>query len=129
MKVKPIVYVKLMIDQLDAQKDIKNIARDFWYMLNKNKQYRQLAQILNIFEEETAKKESKEIVIIYTKNDIGQNELFQIKEKLEKRLNKQLILQLHKKNIEGIQIKTKDKIIDLSLTNKLNNFKKILQTK
>jgi len=75
------------------------------------------------------KQEGKEIVIIYANNNPADDELAEIKKKLEKKLNRQIVLQFQKKDIEGIQLKTKDKIIDLSLTNKLSNFKKILLTK
>jgi F0F1-type ATP synthase delta subunit len=97
------------------------IAKNFWHMLQKNKQYKDLGKILEQLEIESARAEGKTIVKIYSENDLGETELKEIEEKLKSKFPNSsfLIHNSTKSNTTGIIIKVEDKIIDLSAEGKI----------
>ena len=143
MKILPKIYAKTLIDTANAN-NVKKIAANFWYKLQKNKQYKDLPKVLEMIDEEAAEAENKILVKIYSKNALSVTETETISKNLEKKFNKVIIsekqvpsvsrkqtsfiLQNHiGKDITGTVVKVGDKIIDMSLENKINKLKKQLK--
>jgi F0F1-type ATP synthase delta subunit len=125
MKISPIIYAKTLVGSAGANNT--QIARRFWLNLQKNKQYKDLAKILDLMDSEAALIENKKLVKIYSKNTLDQIDLNMVQEKLEKKLNSKIILtNIAGKNITGAIAQVDDKIIDLSLENKVKQLKKLI---
>ena len=128
MKPTPSIYAQTLISSVN-EKNLKNLARNFWYKLQKNKQYRDLGKILTELDEQAAKNNNQILVRIQTKNALNETELQTLKEKLEKKYNKPIILQnIIGKNVTGMIVKVNDQIIDLTLEDKVNRLKKQLSS-
>jgi F0F1-type ATP synthase delta subunit len=125
MKISPKIYAKSLIESAQDN-NLKNIATKFWYILQKNKQYKDLTKVMDAIDEQAAEKENKVLVKIYAKESPSEAELQILTEKIEKKLGKKIITKILSSNITGYLIKADDKIIDLSLENKVNRLKKIL---
>jgi len=150
MKIKPQIYAKTLVE-LAPGGDLKKIARSFWVNLQKNKQSKDLKKIVELIDEESAVYEHKILARVYSKNALSQSDLELIKEKIAKRIlepsgnstsgiqnldsrsgshpvgNDRVVLKNEiGKNITGFVVKVQDKILDLSLENKVNKLKKAL---
>jgi F0F1-type ATP synthase delta subunit len=126
MKPTPQIYAQTLISSVN-EKNLKTLAQSFWYKLQKNKQYRDLSKILSELDEQSAKNNGKILAKIDTKKELTETELQTLKEKLEKKYNMPVILKnIIGKNITGMIIKVDNQILDLSLENKVNRLKKIL---
>ena len=140
MKISPKIYAKSLVDSSEGN-DLKNIASKFWHILQKNKQYRDFGKVLNEIDAVAAENENKILVKIYAKNEPNETELAELKKKINQRIilsaneesrsfadaqDDRVILKYFPSNITGIIIKADDKIIDLSLENKINRLGKIL---
>jgi F0F1-type ATP synthase delta subunit len=125
MKISPKIYAKSLIESAQDN-NLKNIATKFWYILQKNKQYKDLTKVMDAIDEQAAEKENKVLVKIYAKDKPSETELQILIEKIEKKLGKKIVTKVLPSNITGYLIKADDKIIDLSLENKVNRLKKIL---
>lgn len=139
MKILPKIYAETLISTANAN-NVKKIAANFWYKLQKNKQYKDLPKVLEMIDEEAAKAENKILVKIYSKNALsvtktetmasrGNSVLGIITKNLEKRFGKEVIIKnITGKNITGLVVKVGDKIIDMSLENKIDKLRKILKS-
>lgn len=152
MKIKPTIYAKLLIESAKSD-NLKQIAANFWHMLQKNKQYKDLGRILEELEAESARAEGKVIAKVYSEKALDEAELKEIQVKLtchfdsirsadtaEKSSNKIsptvrqssrgrddstiMVKNIVKPNTTGIVIKVEDKIIDLSIEDKINRLRK-----
>jgi len=146
MKLSPKIYAKLLLEVAlrghpelvsgshHAGTDIKKIAANFWHLLQKNKQHKDLRRILEALEVESAKAESKTIAKVYSEKELSETELKEIQTKLSLRAiptdreAKQSIIvkNIVKPNTTGIVTKIEDKIIDLSIEDKINQLRKAL---
>ena len=61
---------------------MKTIARNFWHILQKNKQYRDLPKILEALDIESAAAEGKTLVKVYSDKELSNSEINLIKEKI-----------------------------------------------
>jgi len=178
MKIKPTTYAQLLIGSIPdvisshpepaagrtegGEKSHHNgnrfasIARRLWYMLQKNKQYRDLPKILDELEKVYAAKEGFTIAYIESGEELSAAETDEIKKKLalychfdslkgvEKsheisrlpvrqaqgaRDDKKIIIQ-SKVNpaVTGIMAKIEGKVIDLSVEDKISKLRKKLNT-
>jgi len=127
MKIKPQIYAQTLIQS--AQNDnLKKIARNFWYKLQKNKQYKDLPKILDMIDLESAKSQNKILAKVYSENELTISETQTIQTNLEKKLQKAVIIKnIIKKNVTGFIIKIDNKIFDLSLEGRLDKLKKKLK--
>jgi F0F1-type ATP synthase delta subunit len=126
MKISPKNYANALIGSAKSD-NLRTIARNFWYKLQKNKQYKDMGKVLEAIDEESAKLDNKILAKIYSKNEISESEKITISAKLTKKFEKEIILQnIIGKNITGIIVKVEDKIIDLTLENKVNRLRKII---
>lgn len=126
MKISPKIYAKTLVET-ESNSDLKKISRNFWHILQKNKQYKDLPKILDLIDSEAAQKENKKLVKIYSKNALSQTDLDSVREKLEKKLNSVIILKnICGKNITGIIAKMDDQYIDLTLEDKVKRIKKVI---
>ncbi len=125
MKISPNNFANALIDSAEPD-NLKIIARNFWYKLQKNKQYKDFAKVLDAIDLESAKIQNKILAKIYSKNELTDQDKQTINEKLEKKFQKAIVLKnIIGKNITGIIIKIDDKIIDLSLEGKLDKIKRL----
>lgn len=170
MKIKPKIYAELLLETLssvisshpepaggrieggekshDTSNKFYPIAKGFWYLLQKNKQYRDLPKILDELEKVYAEKESFTIAYVESGKELNEKELEEIKKKLtsychfdstksvEKsheisrlanaaRDDKRIIIK-SKINpaITGIITKIEGKVIDLSVEDKIAKLRK-----
>lgn len=125
MKIKPLIYAKTLVESAGANN--QQIAKRFWYALQKNKQYKDLPKILDLFDQEAAIKENKKLVLIYSKNSLDTSSLLEIERKFQNKLNFPIILKnIIGKNITGLIARTDDQYIDLTLENKVKRLSRIL---
>lgn len=127
MKVKPQIYAQALIESARSD-NLKVVARKFWKVLQKNKQYRDLGQVIDALDVEQARIDDKILAKVYSKNALTDLENQTISEKLEKKFKKPIILKnIVGKNITGIIIEIDGKIMDLSVEDKINRLKIILK--
>lgn len=126
MKIKPKIYAEMLLQSI-KENNLKNIARNLWYMLQKNKQYKDLPKILDILETESAKAEGKILAKVYSEENLTSEIEKEIIIKLNGKLGKDIVIKnILKKNTTGVIVKVEDKIIDLSLEDKISRLKKNL---
>ncbi len=129
MKIKPQQYAQMLIESVTEKSDLKKIAASLWHSLQKNKQYRDLPKILELIDEEFAKKNKLTLAKVYSEDRLSETEIENIRKKLElENSNIQYsIFNIQKKNlVGGITVKIEDKIIDLSVTDRINKLKQQL---
>ena len=123
----------------DRKPDIVTIAKNFWHLLQKNKQYKDLGKILEELEIEAARAEGKVIAKVYSGVALSESELAEINDKLIKKYPDSRraepnplggarfqIQNSVKSATTGVIVKVGDKIIDLSVENKINRLKNII---
>ncbi|MCX6808906.1 MAG: F0F1 ATP synthase subunit delta [Candidatus Berkelbacteria bacterium] len=132
MKIKPLQYAQILstviLSDSEGSHHLKEIAKKFWHLLQKNKQYKDLSKILEELEIESAKKNGKIIAKVYSEKPLTASEIDEIKNKLTKKpLNTEyLIHNTVKMDTTGIIVKVEDKIIDLTAEDKINQLKQKL---
>jgi len=153
MKIPPSIYAKSLIELTESGE--KNIAGRFWHLLQKNKQYKDLTKILDVLDEEYAKKNNQVLVKVYSDEKLDENVLQDIKSRLSshpgqalhqygtsrklvsgsqlgREMPKQvrhddiIIKNFIKPDITGIIVQVDDKIIDLTAEDKIKRLKKII---
>lgn len=129
MKIKPKIYAEMLIKSI-KDGNVKDIAKKFWYMLQKNKQYKDLPNILDILEIESAKAEGKVLAKVYSEQTLAKELEKEIVNKLKAKFNQDILIKnILKANVTGIIVKVEEQIIDLSLESKISNLKKVLNKK
>ncbi len=125
MKIASKNYAKLLVEAAESGQSLKSIAKRFWYALQKNKQYRNLAEILEAVDQEYAKKNGLVLTYTYSGTELPENQLRDIKARLKERFNKDVLVKnIIKNNITaGVVVKVDDKEIDLSLDGKIKRLK------
>jgi F0F1-type ATP synthase delta subunit len=127
MKIKPQIYAQMLVEILNEKSDVKNIAEKLWRLLQKNKQYRDLAKIIDMVDQEYAKRHNLVLAKVYSENKLDETQTKEITDRLALKFGKKFILKpIIDKNCGGIAVKVDDKIIDLSVTGKINDLKKRL---
>lgn len=128
MKLKPQIYAQTLIASLKDQPDTKKVSKNLWYSLQKNKQYRDLPKILSSLDEEFAKENNLILAKIYSEKELDEKELSEIKAKVEKKIEKNILLKnIVKNNWAGITVEVDGKILDLSLKGKIEKLKQVIQ--
>ncbi len=124
MKISPQQYAQILISGLEDG-DAKDIAEKFWHKLQRNNQYKDLPKILLCLDSEYAKQNGKILVQVCSSKVLDENQIKEIREKLTKKLGKELILNnvIVPNQTAGIVVKIDDTEIDLSLKNKVNRLK------
>ena len=127
MKIKPEQYAKLLAESAKSGK-AKAIAKNFWLLLQKNKQYKDLPKILELLDVESAAADNKVLVKVSSSKSLTEAELKTLADKIEKKISKKPLIQFTEKpNITGIIAKFDGKIIDLSVEEKVEKLKKSLR--
>lgn len=127
MKIKPEQYAKLLAESAKSGK-AKDIAKNFWLLLQKNKQYKDLPKILELLDVESAAADKKVLVKISSSKALTVTELKTLSDKIEKKIGQKPLIQFAEKpNITGIIAKFDGKIIDLSVEEKVEKLKKSLR--
>lgn len=126
MKISPKNYAQALIQSVKTGKP-KQIAPLFWHKLQKNGQYKDLKQILELLDLESARNQGKTLVKIYSEKALSPAEISQIEARLTSLLKKEIITkQIIKKNLTGIIVKADDIEINLSLEGKIDKLQQIL---
>lgn len=131
MKIKPEIYAQTLIDAISENKTTKeNIAKHFWYSLQRNGQYKDLNNILDRLNQVYADKTGSIIAEVYSVKTLEESELIKIKQKLEIKYKKKIILEniVRKNMIAGFIVKIEDTEIDLSLKGKITRLKQLLKS-
>lgn len=127
MKIKPEQYAKLLAESAKSGK-AKDIAKNFWLLLQKNKQYKDLPKILELLDVESAAADKKVLVKISSSKALTVTELKTLSDKIEKKIGQKPLIQFAEKpNITGIIAKFDGKIVDLSVEEKVEKLKKSLR--
>ncbi|MEI6499043.1 MAG: F0F1 ATP synthase subunit delta [bacterium] len=127
MKYSPQIYAQTLIEAVKDSKDCKAAAKNFWHLLNKNNQGKDLDRVIEALDEESAKLNHKTFVRVYSNTKLTDIETQQITAKLIKKgFAKITIKNIIKNNIIGYIVKIEDNIIDLTLENKVEKLKKVL---
>jgi len=127
MKIKPKIYAELLLESIDKKSDTKKIAANFWNLLQKNKQYKELPKILTELESLYAEKTGAKIAYIQSGKNLSDTELADTKTKLEKSTGKKIIVKFEHKDITGLVAKIDGQIIDLSVESKISKLRQSLQ--
>lgn len=127
-KIKPKIYAELLLESIQDKANTKKVAANFWRLLQKNKQYKELPIILNELERQYAEKNGARIAHVQSGKQLSENELSEIKKKIEAKLNSKIIVKFDQKNIIGVRAKVEDEIIDLSIENKILRLRKKLSS-
>jgi F0F1-type ATP synthase delta subunit len=127
MKIKPEQYAKRLAESAKSSNE-EEIAKKFWLLLQKNKQYKDLPKILELLDIESAKAEDKVLVRIYSSQSLSKEDLKTLSDKIEKMIEKKPLIQFScKPNITGIVAKYDGKIIDLSVEEKVSKLRRLLR--
>lgn len=128
MKIKPKIYAELLLESIKDKADTKKVAANFWNLLQKNKQYRELPKILSDLEQLYAEKSGAKVAYVQSGESLSDKELGEVKNKLEKTTGKKIIVKFEQKDITGIAAKIDNQIIDLSVENKILRLRKKLNS-
>lgn len=145
MKISPKIYAKTLVESASSE-NLKQISRNFWIILQKNKQYRDLPKVMDLIDEEAARRDGKILAKVYSREKLDEKTMEDIKSRLSlrggnrsnlesndrlprpagARNDDKIILQnIVGKNMTGIVVKADGKIIDLTAESKINKLKKI----
>lgn len=153
MKLKPTIYAQLLIESasgvvpspstalrtgegaegsrhsVSASTKFAGIAKRFWYLLQKNNQYKDLAKVLNELEVEYAKKEGKILAKVFSEKALNGAEIADIEHKVAAKTGQKVIISnIIKRNWGGVEVVVNDKIIDLSSKGKIEKLKQKLSS-
>jgi F0F1-type ATP synthase delta subunit len=136
MKIKPKIYAKLLLESIDHP-DRQKLVANFWQLLQKNKQQKELPKILDELENLFAKKNGLIIANIESGVELAKPEVESIKQRLldssplrgEAGWGGKTIIVKSKVNssLHGIIAKIGDQTIDLTLENKIGCLRKQLK--
>jgi F0F1-type ATP synthase delta subunit len=127
MKYSPKIYAQTLIEAVKDPKDCKAAAKNFWHLLNKNNQGKDLARIIEELDIESARQNGDVLAKVYSSATLTKDQSDKIQAELSKKGFKSVIIKnIIKNNITGFVIKIEDKIIDLTLENKVEKLKKVL---
>ena len=128
-KIKPEIYAKSLIESAKPD-NLKVVAKNLWHLLQKNKQYKDLSCIVESLDTEYAKSQKMILAKVYSEKALTEVELTSIKQKLTKKINKDIIIKnILKQNLVGFVVKVDDNVIDLSINGKVEDLKKLLASR
>lgn len=128
MKISPKNYAAGLIESLDEKADAKVLAKKFWQILQKNKQYKDLPKILAELDVEYAKRKDMVLAHVYSEKELKEQEIKDISKKIKEKYQKEtLIRNVIDANLKaGVVVKIDDKEIDLSVEGRVTRLKKSL---
>jgi F0F1-type ATP synthase delta subunit len=126
-KIKPKIYAELLLEAIKEKADNKKVAANFWQILQKNKQYKDMSKILDLLDQEYAKQNGMVLAKIFSETKLDEATITEIKNKIERKFGQKVsIRNIVKENWGGITVEVDDKIVDLSILGKINNLKRKL---
>lgn len=126
-KIKPKIYAELLLEAIKEKADNKKVAANFWHILQKNKQYKDMSKILDLLDQEYAKQNGMILAKVFSEAKLDEATIAEIKNKIEKKFDQKVsIRNIIKENWGGITVEADDKIVDLSILGKINNLKRKL---
>ncbi len=107
----------------------KGLYRDFLYVLIDNSRILDLKDIKDDYESLLLDYLNKMNVLVYSKERLDDSYLSKLKEELEKKFNKELVLvnKIDESIKAGIRIEYESKVLDLSVNTRLEKLKKELK--
>ncbi|WP_234122314.1 F0F1 ATP synthase subunit delta [Clostridium hydrogenum] len=117
---------KMFMDIFQGKVDKEMLS--FLLLLIEKKRIHEVSGILNQLNEIALEKANKVIAEIKTVIPLTDNEREQLKDKLEKKYNKTIILKevIDKEIIGGVYVRVGDDVIDGTIKNKLESMKKVM---
>lgn len=121
-------YAKALIAGLDSGQPLSVMAKNFWYLLQKNNQYKSLNEVLALIDQEYAQKHDLILAQVISESKLSDNQKQMIRKKLKDRFGKDaLIRNTIKPGLSaGIIAKVNGYEIDSSLDGKVKKLKTIL---
>lgn len=127
MKIKPKIYADLLLEAIKEKADNKKVAANFWQILQKNKQYKDMSKILDLLDQEYAKQNGMVLAKVFSETKLDEATVTEIKNKIEKKFDQKVsIRNIVKENWGGVTVEVDDRIVDLSILGKINNLKRKL---
>ncbi len=128
MKISSKIYAQALIESLEQESDLSNIAGNFLTILEKNKQKKKLLEILDLLEDEYARSKNSIFAKIYSSHALSLEKVEIIEQKLEKSTGKKIMSKNVIKNecMAGITVEIEGKLYDYSLAGTIDSFKKQL---
>jgi len=157
MKIKTTIYANLLLESLKDKPNLKKLAANFWNLVQKNKQYKELPKILDELEQLYAEKNGAKIAYVESGKELDKEELEEIKNRLSTVIashrverearqsnekiaepvpsrtrdlaprNDNIILKTKfNPSLTGVLAKIDDKVIDLSVENKILRLQKTI---
>jgi len=124
----PIVSLKDKKDILNdtLKRRINDTSLNFIQILLDENRFSDFKTILYVFQKEVGKLKNKQKIDIISAVELDEETKTRLKNKLNEKLNKDIILNFSQNNdiIAGLILKTDDKVLDLSLKNKFETLKK-----
>lgn len=126
-KIKPKIYADLLLEAIKEKADNKKVAANFWQILQKNKQYKDMSKILDLLDQEYAKQNGMVLAKVFSETKLDEATVTEIKNKIEKKFDQKVsIRNIVKENWGGVTVEVDDRIVDLSILGKINNLKRKL---
>jgi len=130
MKIKSKIYAQLLLESLDSKTKLGDIAANFWNLLQKNKQYKELPKILTELEQLYAEKNGAKVVYLESREPLSQSQIETIKKQLNTKCKslaaENILIKNILKDITGITAKIDNQVIDLSVEDKILRLRKKL---
>ncbi|MEK9156234.1 MAG: F0F1 ATP synthase subunit delta [Patescibacteria group bacterium] len=131
MKIKPGIYARILVDILESGAPVKDVAKRFWYLLQKNNQHKNLSEILALVDKEHARKNDLILAEVISGAGLSARQKQAIELKLKERFKKEILIKniIKPEIIAGVVVKVDDREMDLSLSGKVQRLKKALNQK
>ena len=92
MRISPKNYAAGLIESLDGKADTKVLAKKFWQILQKNKQYKDLPKILAELDVEYAKRNNLVLAHVYSVKELKEQEIEDISKKIKEKYRKEVLI-------------------------------------
>lgn len=130
MKIKPEIYSKFLLSSINEGTSPKEIAKSFWYFLQKNGQGKDLTKIIGCLDEEFVKDNNMVLAEVVSARKLDDEEIGLINRTLEQRYKQGVLIKniVKKDQIAGICVRVDGVEIDYSIGGRLERFKKCLKS-
>jgi F0F1-type ATP synthase delta subunit len=127
MKITPKQYAQVLVESI-KEDNVSDIAKAFWYKLQKNGQHKDLGKIIAALDQEYAKLNNKILAQVYSEKALDDEQLEKIGSKLKSQYKKEVIVNniVNPRQSAGLIVKVDGTEINLSLENKITRLKSAL---
>jgi len=128
MKMKARDYAETLAGVLDEKADVKTVAENFWRILSKNGQIKELPTILALLDEVYAQRHDMSVAYVTSSEELSESTKDNIKSKIEKMSGKKVLIKttVNPAILAGIIVKFRGEEYDLSMQNQIFKLKQHL---